>query len=332
MSEKISVIVPVYNVEKYVEKCIESILSQTYRNYEIIILNDGSTDSSYDILLKYKDNPRITIVDKKNTGQSDTRYQGLLLSKGEYIYHVDADDFIEPCTLELLASEAEKTNADMVFGRYRLIDEQGKTLREQRRYKKKTIEGRENILSAAIHNSNYKATLWLKLIRKTILTASYNEDIRRIRVNEDVCLSVCLAFYCKKIAFINDIIYNVLQRQDSVSRNKNPDLITINDTIYAIIRNRLKNINLWYSFESVFYNGYVKTISYALALSAEKCSSYKEYLLYFSSLDKESIYYSKELKKKIHILNFPYREVYIISRFPKIFFITIRLFKRFLKH
>ena len=96
MQEKISIIVPVYNVENYLERCVESILKQTYTNFELLLINDGSTDRSLDILKKYKEKyPEITkIIDKKNGGLSSARNAGIRDAKGEYLSFIDSDDII----------------------------------------------------------------------------------------------------------------------------------------------------------------------------------------------------------------------------------------------
>lgn len=332
MNVKVSVIVPVYNVEKYLEKCISSILSQTYENYELILLNDGSTDNSYNVLSRYIGIPNVTIVDKINTGQADTRYQGLLMAKGDYVYFVDSDDYIEPYTLERLVAQVDKTNVDVVFGRYRLIDEQGNVLREQKKYSIASLCGTENILRDAICVSNFKASLCLKLIRKNLLVNSYIDEIRDIHLNEDVCISIFLASHCQKVVFLDDIVYNVLQREGSISRSIKPEIITVNDVIYGLIRRRLDDLGVWSALADVFYNGYTKTVLYALALVGVKVSSYTEYNRYYSLLSKDTIYNSDELKRRINRLSTPYRWVYIISKFPGIFYCIIKMFKSYLKY
>lgn len=327
----ISIVIPVYNVEMYVEKCILSILSQTYQIFELILLNDGSTDRSYDVLLKYIDNPHITIIDKKNTGQSDTRYQGLLMAKGDYVYYVDSDDFLEPYALEKLVTQAQKTDADVVFGRYRLVDGQFNTLREQKKYSIDILEGEKNILRDALSISNFKASLCLKLIKRSLLVTSYCEEIRNIPLNEDVCLSIILASYCRKVVFVNDIIYNVLQRESSISRNIKPTLITINDKIYEIVRNRLYDLCLWNDLSRVFYRGYTKAILYALALAAVKSSSYIKYADLYNLLGEGSLYYSKDLKGNKYSIG-SIILVYRVSKFPWLFYRMINIMKPLLKY
>lgn len=332
MSVKVSVVVPVYNVEAYVCKCIDSILSQTYKNYELIVLNDGSTDRSYDEILKYGGNPYVTIVNKKNSGQADTRYQGLLMSTGEYVYFVDSDDFIEPDALEKLVEQVDKTNADVVFGRYRLVDEQGNTLREQRKYPISCICGADNVLRDALCFLNFKASLCIKLIRRTLLLESFAEEIRDIRLNEDVFLSVLLASHCERVSFIDNIVYNVLQRGNSLTRSLKPELITENERIFYYLSIYIKNQGLWESCYKEYYNGYVKTIVYALSLATIKCSSFFEFMSFYQLIGKESLYYSVELESHKSVLAMRNRLMLLASRNPRLFYAMIRILKSSLKY
>lgn len=330
---KISIIVPVYNVEQYVEKCIESILSQTYKNFELILVNDGSTDKSLDIILKYKNNPNIRIINKKNSGQSDSRFQGLLQAKGEYIYYVDSDDFIESYALEMLVEQINKTKADIVFGRYRLINEYGNVLREQKPYKEKVLEDTEKILRDAICALNFKTSLWIKIIKRKLLTDSYIDEIRNVHFNEDLLLSIILAYHCKKVVFINDIIYNVLQRKNSLTRNLKPELIMSNEKIFNIIRLFLEDKGLWESCSKDFYNGYVKTITYTMSIVALKSKSLSEFYSYYNLFNKSSLFHSYELKRQKKVLYTLNRFLYdLIIYNDKLFYLTIKTFKKFLKY
>ena len=116
----ISIIVPVYNVEKYLEQCLESLLNQTYKNIEIIVVNDGSTDQSLDILNKYsfKDN-RIKLYSQKNQGISAARNTALEHINGKYIMFVDSDDWIEINTCETALHELKKNDSDIVMWAYK---------------------------------------------------------------------------------------------------------------------------------------------------------------------------------------------------------------------
>ena len=114
MNILLSVIIPVYNLEKYIDKCLDSLLAQTYSNLEIIVVNDGSTDKSLSILIEYKKkDSRIQIIDKQNEGVSKARLDGMKRATGQYIGFVDGDDIVEKDMFELLMNNAIKYNADI---------------------------------------------------------------------------------------------------------------------------------------------------------------------------------------------------------------------------
>lgn len=124
MRPEISVIIPVYNVEKHLERCVNSVLNQTFRDFEIILVDDGSTDSSGKICDKYAtENSTIRTIHKENRGPSHTRNLGVENAQGEYIYFLDSDDYIIPQCLELLYKNIKKTNADLSCGSFEILDE-----------------------------------------------------------------------------------------------------------------------------------------------------------------------------------------------------------------
>ena len=124
MEELVSIILPIYNAEKYLERCLESIITQTYANIEIILINDGSTDNSINIIKEYaiKDS-RIIIIDKENEGVSVARNIGILKARGKYICFVDADDYIEKSMIEKMKCCIDKENVDLVrINYYNIMD------------------------------------------------------------------------------------------------------------------------------------------------------------------------------------------------------------------
>jgi len=126
---KVSVIVPVYNMEKYLHRCLDSIASQTLQEIEIICVNDGSTDGSRAILSGYeKSDPRFRVVDKENEGQGVARNAGINLAKGEYIGFVDADDWVDPAMYETMYADAKKNNTDLQLCGVKRLDAAGSNL------------------------------------------------------------------------------------------------------------------------------------------------------------------------------------------------------------
>ena len=116
---KVSIIIPIYNAEKYLEKCLDSVVGQTYANLEIIMIDDGSTDSSYSICQCYAEHDdRIKLIHQKNAGISAVRNKGLELSTGDYIFFIDSDDWIDADTISVLVDIAIKEDADMVASHY----------------------------------------------------------------------------------------------------------------------------------------------------------------------------------------------------------------------
>ena len=128
MNPLISFIIPVYNVEKYLAECIESVLCQSYANIEIILVDDGSTDKSADICDKYSEKyDRIHVIHKKNGGASSARNEGLCIAQGSYVAFVDSDDFISPVMAEKLIAAINETDSDLAMCSFAYTDESGKT-------------------------------------------------------------------------------------------------------------------------------------------------------------------------------------------------------------
>lgn len=330
MDKIISVIVPVYNVEAYVEKCIKSVLSQTYQHFELILLNDGSTDMSYNILMKYKNNPHVTIIDKKNTGQSDTRYQGLLLAKGEYVYFVDSDDTIEPDALETLVENSLDGESDAIFARYRLVNTSGKVLRSQSKYTVNRLINQECILSDALRIHNLKSSLWLKMVKRSILLRAYNKDVMNLRINEDVLLSILIAMECKTTSFSNNIVYNVLQRDNSVSRSIKSEIVLVHNIIFPIIKERLETMEKFNTYYKDFYYGYSKSVLYALIILAQKSTSYDHFLLLTNSINKNDCLDINKFKKETRLFPVLYRIMILVLNHKSSFYCINYLFRKYL--
>lgn len=219
----ISVIVPIYNVEKYLPKCIESILKQTYTNIEIILVNDGSPDNSIDICMNYADrDTRIKIVEKKNGGLSDARNAGLKVATGEYVIFVDSDDFIDKNLIYDAYIKITESDSDICYFNYNQVDEQGNYLRrnildlEDETYNLYE-DNINNYLISRIFTYKHGVEAWNKLYRMQIihdykLTFIYNHEI----FAEDLLFNLCYLAHTKKIATIPKGYYNYLIRPDSI--------------------------------------------------------------------------------------------------------------------
>ncbi|MFV5696983.1 glycosyltransferase family 2 protein [Flavobacterium sp. ZT3R17] len=167
-----SIIVPVYNVEEYLSQCIDSILEQSFSNFELILVNDGSTDTSLAICSKYKENDeRVVLINKKNEGLSASRNQGLLEANGEYIVFVDSDDFwVGQNVLQDIAALINKTNVDIIIHEESRYFSSNRIECKYNQNKLKHISGNfeEDALDMVYHHL-YVASAWDKVIKKSIL-------------------------------------------------------------------------------------------------------------------------------------------------------------------
>ncbi len=204
-NEKISVIVPVYNTEKYIEKCINSIFEQTYNNIELIIINDGSTDNSENIIKKITKNKNNVKYKKiKNSGVAHARNIGLDLATGKYVGFVDSDDFISKDMYKALYDIAIKEKSDIVTSGYNKCYKDRVT---QYFPKNKTVFGKSVIESKNIFlNTNPYLPLKLfsmDLIRKNNIR--FEEDLR---IFEDLLFCYKLYLYANKISYVDNAYYN----------------------------------------------------------------------------------------------------------------------------
>lgn len=219
MSLKVSIIVPIYNISKYLEKCIESVISQTYKNIEILLVNDGSTDNCLEICKKYKKlDKRIKIINKKNGGLSDARNAGLKCASGEYIFFLDGDDFISKDTIEYLVSLLEERNADVCVCNYFLhYPDTRENFIKEKFVEDVVIE--YSLESALIDmldvNKSFGWCAWNKLYKKNILT---NFEYPYGKLYEDIGTTYKAICNSKKIVFSSKALYYYVQNPKSITK------------------------------------------------------------------------------------------------------------------
>ena len=206
----ISVIVPVYNVEPYLRQCLDSIISQTYRNIEIILIDDGSTDGCPQICDEYRERDgRIVVFHTENRGLSAARNLGIDHAHGEWIMFVDSDDWVEPEFCRLPYETALEHKADLVIFQMRMIRTDGVIHSEK--------PGCCGIVSAHTAVACGHSAAWNKFyLWKLFDGCRYPEG----RVAEDTAITHKLVYRAKRIVLISDILYNYQRRSDSISGRK----------------------------------------------------------------------------------------------------------------
>lgn len=224
---KFSVVVPLYNCEKYIKQCIESIINQTYDNLELIIVNDGSTDNGLEICKDFATiDKRIKIIDKNCEGVVKARQVGVSQATGEFLIFIDSDDFIDKDYLSAFNDITEKHTLDVVcMGSVWVYDDKDvleKTNIPTGYYDRKRIE--TEIFPFLIEDENgkhFSATLWAKAFRKELYVKTQLKDVVVDMGEDGACVYPCV-FNANSLYVLNDIKYFYRQREGSATNNKHP--------------------------------------------------------------------------------------------------------------
>jgi len=213
MDATISVIVPIYNTKQYLPRCIESILSQTYTNIELLLINDGSTDGCTEICDSYaKKDSRIAVIHKENTGQSDSQNLALTLIKGEFVTFVDSDDYMMPTMLQTLWDMIKTNDADIAVCAY-LRDGHPDTNKATDGFVLTNIQAMSDIFTSG---GKINPETWAKLYKKSLFLEN-NICFPAGHTAGDQHTTYKLMYYARKIAVTNQRLFRYMHRADSIT-------------------------------------------------------------------------------------------------------------------
>lgn len=255
----VSIIVPVYNAAKYLNRCIDSVQSQTYPNFELLLINDGSTDSSLDICNKYaKNNDSIKVLSIENSGPSVARNVGIEKSSGSFIYFLDSDDYIESTMIEKMVSSFEHNNCDLVVCGHTAVYPDhsiGRTLTDRQYDFNEFIKSFGNYYAKNIIQYVWNKLFSAKIIKNNNLC--FSPDTRR---GEDALFVIDYLNYCYKITTISEKLYYYVNNMESLTLNYNPHLLEDQQRVFLKIRTFLSNHAAYEKNESVIENTYAHRI------------------------------------------------------------------------
>lgn len=239
----ISIIIPVYNGEKHIEKCLGDILRQTYKKFEIIVINDGSTDKTLNILKRIaKEDERVKVIDKKNTGVSDTRNLGIKESTGDCIMFVDSDDSLLDNSLEKIVNVYNDKKSDLVLFGFKVIGDKKRPNDTQvlNELSKNNLVNKNEILKHLIStNNSIYGYIWRAIYSKKLLINNNIIFPNGIKISEDYLFLAHAIFKAKSIAIDNNEYYLYCINDSSMTTKYIPSLIKdmnyVNDWLYKNI-------------------------------------------------------------------------------------------------
>lgn len=299
MSKLISVIIPVYNVEQYLERCVKSVIAQTYKNLEIILVDDGAKDNSgklCDELAKLDE--RIKVIHKANGGLSDARNHGMRMATGDYIGFVDSDDYIAEDMFETLYNLIEENNADIsIVSFYEMYKDKLIGVRDSGNLE---ILSKQEAMRELLVDTKIQSYAWNKLFRKELFS---DLEFPTGKNFEDIATTLLLFEKCDKVVLLEKPKYYYLRRDDSIIGVRNSktytDYLEVIYDKYMYLKDKYPEIEVYNAYNYVINMIWVYTIIVTFGLDEVYKEFEKQYDL-FEKLVKE---YEKEIFEMLGAYN-----------------------------
>ncbi|OUP56312.1 hypothetical protein B5F14_09775 [Faecalitalea cylindroides] len=234
LNGKVSVIIPIYQVEKYLERCIKSVINQSYKNIEIILIDDGSTDHCPTICDEYaQKDSRIIVIHKQNGGLSSARNSGLSACSGDYVSFIDSDDYIDEHMIETMVKKIETTNSDIVCCGFYFEMDNGYFSKS---FMPDLILNRSNAIDALIENTYLNHYSWNKLYKKKVFKNVYFPEGKLF---EDIRTTYKLFLNADKVCLIDEYLYHYQIRRNSIISSSKGDKVFEIFNAYQVLKHDL---------------------------------------------------------------------------------------------
>lgn len=314
----ISVIVPAYNVEKYIKTCLDSIIAQTYFNFEVIVINDGSTDQTEKILNEYESNSKIRIFSQENGGLSAARNRGIKLANGELVCFIDSDDSVKSDYLEkLVAPFFEDSAVDITVCGYQEKFEKNVI---NHILKTQKITGHKATEDLLIKQQDFNVLAWNKLYRKSLFT-EYKIEYPVGQIHEDNLTTYKLFSHAQKVVYISDVLYIYQRTHSEITKNlyskeKTLKRLQIKEQMAIEAGQYLQDPNLKLSAEVALLLAYFAFLDHVINRRIEK-SYYQAYLKKIKKLSSSQLknpFLTKKLRFYLKLIHSPRGILYRIFR------------------
>ena len=284
-SIKFSIIVPVYNAEQYLQSCIESILNQTYKNFELILVDDGSKDLSRDICDRYqKDDDRIKVYYQVNQGAKKARERAIKEATGDFYLFLDADDYYDENALKSINKVILSEKCDLVIYRYRRVSDNGDILFESESlFKDMEVFTEENkrLLFEEVISGPKLNNLWNKVVSSALIDENFYNN-KQVTNGEDLLQSLPLMYKSKKTIYMDKVLYNYRVNPSSITSNFNVNFF---DDITTVRKEVIEYMKLLKIYEKEYiiklYNSYVhSTLRYIYQLVDSNMNKYSKFKIF----------------------------------------------------
>jgi glycosyltransferase involved in cell wall biosynthesis len=255
---KISVIVPVYNVEKYLNQCVESILAQTFKDIEILLVNDASTDNSLEVAKSFQKDPRVTVLDKPHGGLGDTRNYGVERATGKYLVFIDSDDWIDPEMLHNLHAAAEQYVCDMIvfnFVRENMVDNEHRICKLPVNFPEFDKDIQDKMISQLIgpdavdspwRQAEMLGCAWRRMYRRSWFVANHLSYFNEQEIMlEDLPVSIMAHCLAERVLAVGGAYYHYRYNPESLSTRYRPGKMEMLTGCFQVVRKFLEDRKMY---------------------------------------------------------------------------------------